>query len=102
MSENPLAALKIDSWYKILPAIGTVTLILGLTVEVKSVENVFVQLISVGVIFVGIGEWINHPLQTKVGGNFKITSYNRLNTVAGSLWDLAGIGVVAYAFIFHS
>lgn len=101
MSQNPLSALKIDYWYKILPVIGTVTLILGLTVELKSVSNTLVQLVSIAVIFIGIGEWINHPLQTKVGPGFKITSYNRINTLAGNVWDLVGIGLIMYAFIYH-
>ena len=85
MPKNPLSSLKIDCWYKLLPAIGTVTLIIGLTVDVKGVSNVLVQLVSVGIIFIGIGEWINHPLQTKVGIGFKITSYNRVRGVSTRL-----------------
>ena len=102
MSENLLSNLKIDYWYKMLPVIGTVTLILGLTVEVKGVTNTLVQLVSIGVIFVGIGEWINHPLQTGVVPGFKITSYNRVNTIAGNLWDLLGLSFIIYGFAFHN
>ena len=101
MTQNPLSTLKIDYWYKILPVIGTITLILGLTVDIKGISNVLVQLVSVGVIFVGIGEWINHPLQTRVGIGFKIESYNRINTFAGNAWDLIGIGIIVYALIYH-
>ncbi len=101
MTQNPLSTLKIDYWYKILPVIGTITLILGLTVDVKGVSNILVQLVSVGVIFIGIGEWINHPLQTKVGAGFKITSYKRINTFAGNVWGLVGIGIISYALIYH-
>jgi hypothetical protein len=103
MNENPLSALKIDYWYKLLPVIGLATLVVGLTVEVKEVSNILVQLVSIGVILIGIGEWINHPLQTRLGpGGFKITSYNRLNTLAGNLWVLAGIFLIAYAAAYHS
>lgn len=49
MSENLLSSLKIDYWYKMLPVIGTVTLIVGLTVGVKGVSNTLVQLVSIGV-----------------------------------------------------
>lgn len=101
MTQNPLSTLKIDYWYKILPVIGTITLILGLTVDIKGISNILVQLISVGVIFIGIGEWINHPLQTKVGMGFKITSYNRINTFAGNVWGLIGAGIIVYALIYH-
>ena len=101
MSQNPLTALKIDYWYKILPVVATVTLIIGLTVEVKGVSNILVQLVSIGVIFIGIGEWINHPLQTGVGPGLKITSYNRINTIAGNTWDLLGAVIIVYALIYH-
>lgn len=101
MESNPLSTLKIDYWYKIFPAIGTITLVLGLTVEIKDIENTLLQLISVGVIFIGIGEWINHPFQAQVGANYKITSYNRINTFAGNLWDFLGIGLIVYAFVIH-
>lgn len=101
MSQNPLSALKIDYWYKILPVVATVTLIIGLTVEVKGVSNLLVQLVSIGVIFIGIGEWINHPLQTRVGPGFKITSYNRLNTLTGNTWNLVGAVIVVYALVYH-
>jgi len=101
MIQNPLSTLKIDYWYKILPVIGTITLIVGLTVDIKGVSNILVQLISIGVIFIGIGEWINHPLQTKVGMGFRITSHNRINTFSGNTWDIIGIGLIIYALIYH-
>jgi len=101
MSQNPLSTLKIDYWYKILPVIGTVTLILGLTIDIKGITNTLVQLVSVGVTFIGIGEWINHPLQTKLGMGFKITSYKRINTFAGNIWDLIGVGIIIYALMYH-
>ena len=101
MSQNPFSALKIDDWYKLLPVIGGVTLVLALTVEMRGVPNVLVQLVSIGVIFIGIGEWINHPMQTKIVPGFKITSHIRLNTFSGNFWDLLGIGMIVYAFVYH-
>lgn len=98
MNQNPLASLAIDYWYKILPAVGTVTLLVGLTVDVKGVTNTLVQLVSIGVIFIGIGEWINHPLQTRIGGGLKITNRNRINTFSGNSWVVVGLGLIAYAF----
>lgn len=101
MTQNPLSTLKIDYWYKILPVIGTITLILGLSVDIKGTSNILVQLVSVAVIFIGIGEWINHPLQTQVSINYKITSYNRVNKLSGNIWDLIGVGIIIYAFLYH-
>lgn len=102
MSETPLSSLKIDYWYKMLPVIGTITLIVGLTVEVKGVSNTLVQLVSIGVIFIGIGEWINHPLQTDIGPGYKITSYNRVNTVSGNAWDFLGVALIVYGLVFQT
>ena len=101
MTDNPLSGLKLDYWYKLLPLLGTITLIIGLTVDVKGIANSFVQLVSLGVIFVGIGEWINHPLQVKIAPGFKITSYNRKNTFAGNVWNLFGVTFIGYAIYKH-
>jgi Na+-transporting methylmalonyl-CoA/oxaloacetate decarboxylase beta subunit len=100
VSQNPLSNLTIDYWYKLLPVIASVTLVLSLTVELQGVTNTFVQIASIGVIFIGIGEWINHPLQTKLAYNLKITNRNRINTFWGNMWDVAGVGLVIYAFKF--
>lgn len=98
--ENPLNSLKIDHWYKIFPVIGTITLVLSLTVEVKVFDNITVAMISIGIIFVGIGEWINHPLQTGIIPGYKITSYNRQNTFWGNAWDIFGLGIIIYGMFF--
>jgi len=79
MSENPLSALKIDAWYKIIPVLGSVLLVLALTVELQDVSNTMVQISSLGLIAVGIGEWINHPLQTKLGLGYKILIRNKVS-----------------------
>lgn len=91
MSNNPLANLKIDYWYKALLAIGVCVLILSLSLEMKGVQNSVVQLVSLGAILVGIGEWINHPLQERGGHGFKVSGHRRINTDPGNVCDLAGI-----------
>ncbi len=101
MTNNPLSTLKIDYWYKMLPVIGTILLIISLTFELKDVSNTMVQVISVGVIFFGIGEWINHPLQTGIVSGYKLTSYNRVNKLSGNLWVILGISFIVYAIGWH-
>lgn len=99
MSENPLSGLKIDYWYKILPVLGAIGLIISLTTNVKIFDNETVALISIGIIFIGIGEWINHPLKERVhvSMRYKITDYNRSNTFWGNLWDVLGLLIIASA-----
>lgn len=101
MTDNPLSGLKLDYWHKLLPLLGVITLIIGLTVDVKGVANSFVQLVSLGVIFVGIGEWINHLLRIKMAPDFKFTSYNKKNTFAGNAWNLFGVTFIGYATYEH-
>jgi hypothetical protein len=88
--ENPLSKLKIDYWYKAMLVISTCVLIVSLTVELKGVENSVVQLISLGCAFWGLGEWINHPYQEKIGIGFKISGHPRNGSVAGYAFDLVG------------
>ena len=98
---NPLSNLKIDYWYKALVVLSALLLVISLTVDLKGVENSIAQLISLGALFLGIGEWVNHPLQTKImapnaytlGGGL-ITSYNRSPCLLGSLFDIFGFIII--------
>lgn len=94
---NPLDNLKIDYWYKMLPVIGGLTLVLSLTTEMLVANNVTVSLLSLSAIFIGIGEWINHPLQVVIGHGCKLTSYNRKNIFWGNAWNVLGGALILYA-----
>ena len=91
MSRNPLGNLVIDFWYKALLAIGTCVLIASLSIEMKGVENCVVQLISLVCILIGLGEWINHPLQEVLYPRGKLTGYPRKNKIGGNTLDILGI-----------
>jgi len=91
MSSNPLSNLKIDYWYKALLVLASCVLIVSLSVEMKGVKNCVVQLFSLGAVFIGIGEWMNHPLQTRIVPGYKITGHPRINTFGGSALDLLGL-----------
>jgi len=99
VSSNPLANLKIDYWYKALLVIGACVLIVSLSVEMKGVDNSVVQLVSLGAILIGIGEWINHPLRTTVVPGWIGTSYPRINTWSGNLFDLTGVICVSVGIV---
>ncbi len=101
MSTNPLSNLKIDKWHHAILVISAVVLVVSLTVKLEGVPNTFVQLVALGGIFIGIGEWINHPLQTRVGGGLKITSHNRINTWSGNLWDILGVVAIVFSMWHH-
>lgn len=100
---NPLQNLKIDYWYKAVMVISAVTLVLSLTLELKGVENATVQVFSIAALLIGMGEWINHPLQTKIHppvpgihNGLQETGYPRTNSFMGLLFILLGLVLSSY------
>jgi hypothetical protein len=61
MNFNPLEKLKIEYWYHAFSVVGAFVFIMSLCFKL-TVDNRKVQLISLGVFLLSIGEWINHPL----------------------------------------
>lgn len=95
---NPLSNLKIDYWYKALLVVGACVLLVSLSVEMKGIKNSVVQLISLGAICIGFGEWINHPFQAAIGIGYKISGYPRKNKLGGNLFDLLGLFMILGGF----
>ena len=111
---NPLEQLIIDHWYKAMLTLSTVLLILSLTVDIRVISNESLALLSTGLIFISLGEWINHPLQTALFNplidqttTYKLTSNNRKPCRLGNLFNILGglfvcMGAVAvYRFFSH-
>ncbi len=92
--ENPLLKLKIDYWYKAILVTASCVLVLSLTVELKDIRNSVVQILSLGFLFWGLGEWINHPYQEKIGIGFKISGHPRNGSAAGYFFDILGFGFI--------
>ena len=96
--------LKVDHWYHLLVALGATGAIASLAVDVKGIANAHGLLLSLGTMFMGIGEWINHPLQTKLmhptiyapnGGI--ITGHPRNPSNLGNLFDVLGFVLLVVA-----
>jgi len=108
MSANPLGKLVIDYWYKAVAVAGLSVLILSLTVSLVSIDNNAVQLISLGAFFIGLGEWVNHPLQISLmpasalypAG--KLMGHPRNSSFIGIMLDFLGcllIGIGVYKLL---
>lgn len=91
-------------------ATSTVLLILSLTIDIRVIGNHSLAALSLGLMLISIGEWINHPLQERGGilpgvMSYTISNHNRLPGCLGIMFDIAGgvfviIGAVAaYRFI---
>jgi len=99
--KNPLERLRIDYWYKATLALASCILILSLTVELKAVGNAAVQLVSLGTVVLSLGEWVNHPLQTRMDPllRFKVEGHNRQPCLFGWILDCAGLVLLALGII---
>jgi hypothetical protein len=100
--ENPVSKLALDHWYKVLMAGGLFVFLLAGAGMLKNLPTLTTATIALGVFFIGMGEWINHPLQTKLmpasllspGG--VITGHPRAAKPIGVFFDLCGFTLVAF------
>ena len=101
--------LSLDMWYKALVYVGGIILILSIFMEVKGIANIHVQLLSLGVFLIGLGEWKNHKIQlitrspsiTDPGA--LIQAYVRKNDLFGVILEIVGgfclvVGLISVIF----
>ena len=94
--DNPLSKLALDYWYQVLMVIGIVVFILVGTGVLSSYPTTPTALISLGVFWVGVGEWTNHPLQTILVHGGVITSHPRSAEPIGILFDILGFILIFF------
>lgn len=88
---EPLSKWNLEHWWKLLAAAG------GL-MAATSTPTVFVPglLIGLGLLFFGIGEWINRPIQMKRSGGVITESYPWRFSFLGVAIDVIGVGLFAF------
>lgn len=64
---NFFEKIKVIYWYQIVLALGSFFLALSLTINFIDLSNSIVQLISLASILIGLGETVNHTLETTAG-----------------------------------
>ncbi|WP_231753035.1 hypothetical protein [Burkholderia sp. TSV86] len=95
----------IDYWYKMLIPISVILFILAITTDLHTIPNGPLVLLSIGLFMIGLGEWINHPLQTSAGVNFGqkmvIVAHPRRPKVGGVVLDIVGaiLGFIGFVKI---
>ena len=101
---NPLPTLQIDTAYKGVIAISAVVLTAAL-----AVSNTPVAIIALGFLFIGFGEWINHPTRsayippTFANPAMTATSTARIPSAFGLFVDGVGlllVGLGVYRLLF--
>jgi len=101
-SPNPLSKLALDYWYQVLMVVCVVIFLLAGAGILKAFPVPPTAAISAGGFFIGLGEWINHPLQTAImratayqpGG--VITGHPRSNKFIGVAFVALGVALVAW------
>jgi hypothetical protein len=103
--DNPLSKLALDYWYQVLMVVSVAVFLLTGAGILKAFPTVASALISLGCFGIGLGEWINHPLQTSLlppnayhpGGI--LTSHPRRVSAVGSLFLLLGLILTAFGIV---
>lgn len=99
------AKLKIDAWYSVMLVLSAFILLLSLTMNLKVSDQAIVQLASLGGVFIGLGEIINHPMQQAIlsrniiTGPLKVSGKPWKPTVLGIIFDFIGLAFVIAALV---
>ncbi len=76
---NPLKNMKIDYWYKALTVVGAALFVFNGTSFFDRYPVVPLGFLSSGIFFIGLGEWINHPLIVRfIGPGVWTRGYSRV------------------------
>src|ERR1044072_5956234 len=92
---NPLSGLKIDHWWHAFTVLGAAGIIASMTIKSNVVSNRDALLLSLGFFLFGVGQWINHPLQTRLEGSLKFTGYHRSPYPLGLVLEFLGCIIFA-------
>lgn len=100
--DNPLSKLAIDYWYQAVIVVSAVIFILCGMGSLNAFPVAPTASISAGGFFIGLGEWVNHPLQTTIiqpgintlGG--VISGHPRNNKPIGVFFVIIGFLLVGY------
>ncbi|MCK6440913.1 MAG: hypothetical protein L6Q71_12025 [Planctomycetes bacterium] len=99
---NPLSKLALDYWYQVLMVVCVIVFLLSGAGILKAFPVAPTAALSAGGFFIGLGEWINHPLQTSIlhanayrpGGI--VTGHPRHNSFIGIVFVTFGILLIAF------
>ena len=100
--DNPLSKLALDYWYQVLMVVCVVIFIMCGAGMLQAFQVAPAAMISGGGFFVGLGEWINHPLQTAIRldqfdrATGIISGHPRKNSPIGICFVVGGLCLVFF------
>jgi len=94
MVDNLFKTLNLDTWYKVLVYLGGIGFILSLfiPIPIAGVTNKQVISISLGMFFLGLGEWKNHKYLSwwEIPTVFAQTKIRKPDVI-GIVFDIVGL-----------
>jgi hypothetical protein len=99
------SGLQINQWWHAITVFGAAASIAALAAPIDKLIKGPVLLLALGMFFCGIGEWINHPLQTFLmpqSASFPagvITGHPRRNSPIGGLFNAVGLIMLAVGLV---
>jgi len=101
---NPIQSLKLDYWYKVIISLCTVVFLATAAGLLPNIPTKETLLTCLGGIFLGLGEWKNHPINTHItqvaGYTFKGEGHLRKFSLTGTLLCLLGLYLL-YKGLWH-
>lgn len=94
---NPLEKLAIEYWYHALMVVSIIIFLLSGAGVLKAFPLIPTATISLGSFFIGLGEWVNHPLQTMLK---PANAYHPGGILSGHPRNNKPIGVIFVIFGF--
>lgn len=98
MAIDFLKNLKLDEYYMLFVYLGTFFFVFSLALPTQWLSNERLGLVSLGILFIGVGEWKNHKLVSGIkeanaytGGPALVTIKIRKPDFLGYLFDFLGI-----------
>lgn len=90
-----MGGVKLEHWWIGLVVAGIAVLGAGSIAPDTKVTSA----VGLGLLFLGIGEWMNHPSQTRIEGGYgrlwQLTGHPRSPTFLGNAFSLFGIVLLA-------
>jgi hypothetical protein len=99
---NPLSKLSLDYWYQVLMVVSIVVFLATGAGLLPAFPTIPTSIISLGCFFIGLGEWVNHPLQsTLIPGTFYhpagvLSGHPRKNKSGGIAFDIFGVLLICF------
>jgi hypothetical protein len=91
---SPLSNLQIDAWYK-----GVIVVAAAVLIGSLAFQTPHITILALGFLFIGFGEWINHPRRQGIIPGYIVTSTARAPSAFGWSVNVVGAALILIGII---